>query len=410
MTLLDCLISAGESLRANLLRSALTALGIIIGVGAVIAMVSVGAGAENRVETLIKRLGSNLLIVVNGTRRVAGVRRARGFHLSLTVEDAKALGQELDSIVVAAAEVRGTGQIVFGNLNWETTLRGVTPEYFVAREWDLADGRLISDADVRSGSKVALLGGTLVKELFGGTSPLGQIIRIKRVPFTVIGVLGEKGQTSWGRDLDDVLFLPLSTAKKRVLGGRQVRGNLVRNITVKAVSAEMVPTAEKDVIDLLRRRHKIGPSQADDFYIRNLAQFMDARAQSSRVMSTMLASVAGISLLVGGIGIMNIMLVSVTERTREIGLRIAVGARRRDIMMQFVTEAVALALIGGLMGIALGIGGSIMVARMAEWPVIIGVEAIVIAAVFSAAIGIFFGYYPARKAARLDPIEALRQE
>jgi putative ABC transport system permease protein len=250
----------------------------------------------------------------------------------------------------------------------------------------------------------------LVKELFGGTSPLGQVIRIKRVPFTVIGVLGEKGQTSWGRDLDDVLFLPLSTAKKRVLGGRQVRGNLVRNITVKAVSAEMVPRAEKDVIDLLRRRHRIGPSQPDDFYIRNLAQFMDARAQSSRVMSTMLASVAGISLLVGGIGIMNIMLVSVTERTREIGLRIAVGARRRDIMMQFVTEAVALALIGGLMGIALGIGGSIMVARMAEWPVIIGLEAIVIAAVFSASIGIFFGYYPARKAARLDPIEALRQE
>ena len=410
MRLVDCFVSAAESLRANLLRSALTALGIIIGVGAVIAMVAVGEGAENRVESVIKRLGSNLLIVSNGTRRTGGARSASGTRLSLTQEDANALGRELESVQVAAAEVRGTGQIVFGNSNWSTTLSGVTPEYFEAREWDLAEGRLITDADVRSGGKVAVVGLTLVKELYGGTSPLGQVIRIMRVPFTVVGVLGEKGQTAWGRDLDDVLFLPLTTAKKRVLGGRQVRGDLVRNITVKAASAELVAAAEKDVTELLRRRHKIGPSQADDFYIRNLAQFLDARAQSSRVMSTMLASVAGISLLVGGIGIMNIMLVSVTERTREIGLRIAVGARRRDIMMQFVTEAVALSAIGGLIGIGLGIGGSIVVAQMAEWPVIIGLDAIVIAAVFSAAIGIFFGYYPARKAARLDPIEALRQE
>ncbi len=409
MRLSDCVFSAAESLRANLLRSALTALGIIIGVGAVIAMVAVGRGAENQVETVIKRLGSNVLIVANGTRRTAGVR-STGNKLTLTEEDARALSRELASVQVAAGEVRETGQIVFGNSNWFTTFLGVMPEYFEARDWELAEGRFINAEDDRTVAKVALVGETIVKEMFGGTSPLGQVIRIQRVPFTVIGVLSEKGQTTWGRDLDDVVFIPMSTAKQRVLGGRKVHGDLVRNITVKAASAAQVATAEKEIGELLRRRHKLGPDQQDDFNIRNLAQIMDARAQSSRVMSMMLASVAGISLLVGGIGIMNIMLVSVTERTREIGLRIAVGARRRDIMMQFVTEALSLSLIGGAIGVALGIGGSVLVANLADWPVIIGPEAVVIAAVFSATIGVFFGYYPARKAARLDPIEALRQE
>jgi putative ABC transport system permease protein len=409
MRLVDCIASAAESLRANLLRSALTALGIIIGVGAVIAMVAVGAGAENQVETVIKRLGSNILIVANGTRRTAGVR-STGTRPSLTEDDARALGRELASVQVAAGEVRETGQIVFGNSNWFTTFLGVMPEYFETRDWDLAEGRLFGAEDDRTAGKVAVIGRTIVKELFGGTSPVGQTIRIQRVPFTIVGVLAEKGQTAWGRDLDDVVFVPMNTAKQRVLGGRKVQGDLVRNITVKAASADLVATAEKEVAELLRRRHRLTPGEADDFYIRNLAQVMDARAQSSRVMSMMLASVAGISLLVGGIGIMNIMLVSVTERTREIGLRIAVGARRRDIMMQFVAEALSLSLIGGAIGVAIGIGGSILVARVADWPVIIGPEAVVIAAAFSAAIGVFFGYYPARKAARLDPIEALRQE
>jgi len=410
VTPLDSLLAAADSLRANLLRSALTALGIIIGVAAVIAMVAVGAGAEYRVETLIRNLGSNILIVLNGSRTAGGRRIGRGSRFTLTEQDAAALAREIPAVQVAAGAVGGSGQVVFGNTNWFTTLRGVTLDYFVARNWTVADGRNMTPAETRSAAKVALLGTSVVKELFGETSPVGQTIRIQRVPFKVIGVLGTKGQTPWGIDQDDVIFLPLSTAKKRVLGGRRVRGNLIGNITVKAASAGAVASVERDVTELLRRRHKLAPNQQDDFFIRNVAQAMEARAESSRVMSSLLASVAGISLLVGGIGIMNIMLVSVTERTREIGLRIAVGAKRRDIMLQFVIEALSLSMIGGLAGIGLGIGGSMVISRFADWPVLIGPEAVLVAALFSGAVGLFFGYYPARKAARLDPIEALRQE
>ena len=410
MSPLDSIRSALDALRANVLRSVLTALGIIIGVAAVIAMVAVGAGAEYRVQSVIRNLGSNIIIVLNGTRTSSGVQSGSGTRFSLTEDDAAALQTEIDVVQVAAGTVRGGGQVVFGHTNWFTTLYGVTQEYFEARNWVVDRGRNITAGEIRSAAKVALIGETVVRELFGGQNPIGQMFRIRRVPFSVIGVLGEKGQTPFGSDQDDVIFIPLSTAKKRVLGGRRVRGNLVGAITVKAVSADLVVDAEREVKELLRQRHKIRPGQADDFFTRNISQILEARRESSRIMSLLLASVAGISLLVGGIGIMNIMLVSVTERTREIGLRMAIGAQSRDIMVQFVTEAVCLSVIGGVVGMTLGLIGSAVIARFAGWPMLVGAEAIVIAIAFSGAVGVFFGYYPARKAARLDPIEALRHE
>ena len=410
MTPLDCMWAATDSLCTNPLRSALTALGIIVGVAAVVAKVAVGAGAEHRIEAAIHNIGSNLLVVGNGSRTASGQQIGRGKWLTLTEQDAAALAQEIPSVQVAAGSVAGTGQVVFGNKNWATTLRGVTPDYFLARNWTVVKGRHMTPAEQRSAAKVALLGKSVVDALFGGTAPIGQTIRIKRVPFTVIGEMGEKGPSPWGGHQDDVVFMPLSTAKKRVFGGRQLRGDLLGQITVKTVSADAVKAVESEVKELLRRRHKLMSNELDDFFVSNVAEVMEARVESSRVMSNLLASVAGISLLVGGIGIMNIMLVSVTERTREIGLRMAVGAKRGDIMMQFVIESLLLSMIGGLVGIALGIGGSMAISHFAEWPVLIGFETVLIAALFSATVGIFFGYYPARKAARLDPIEALRQE
>ncbi len=410
MNAVDSVRSALEALRANILRSVLTALGIIIGVAVVITMIGVGAGAEHRVQSVIRSLGSNILIVLNGARTSGGVRSGSGTRISLTEEDAAALQNEIDIVAVAAGTVRGGGQIVFGNANWFTTIYGVTREYFEARNWVVARGRNITAGEIRSAAKVALVGGTVVRELFTGGDPIGETIRVRRVPFTVVGVLGEKGQTPFGSDQDDVIFLPLSTAKKRVLGGRRVRGNLVSAITVKTVGAEFVAEAEREVKTLLRRRHGLRPGQPDDFYIRNISQILEARRESSVIMSVLLAAVASISLLVGGIGIMNIMLVSVTERTREIGLRMAVGARSRDVMAQFVIESVTLSVIGGLVGMVLGYAGSVAIAHFAGWPVLVGVEAIVAAIGFSAAVGVFFGYYPARRAARLDPILALRHE
>ena len=410
MSARDCLLSAVDALRANALRSVLTALGIIIGVAAVIAMISVGAGAEHRVRSVIANLGSNILIVLNGSRTSGGVRSGSGTRFSLTEDDAAAINNEIDVVQVAAGTARGGAQAVFGNANWFTTVYGVTREYFEARNWVVAGGRAITPSELRSAAKVALVGGTVVRELFAGADPIGRTMRIRRVPFTVIGVLGEKGQTPFGSDQDDVVFVPLSTAKKRVLGGRRVRGDLVGSITVKAVSAELVADAEREVVELLRRRHRLRPGQPDDFFVRNVSQMLEARLESSRVMSLLLASVAGISLLVGGIGIMNIMLVSVTERTREIGLRMALGARGSDIMAQFVIEAVTLSVIGGLAGMAIGFAGSAAIAQAAEWPMLVGAEAVAAAIGFSAAVGVFFGWYPARKAARLDPILALRRE
>ncbi len=410
LTYLDSLRDALRALRVNVMRSVLTTLGIIIGVAAVIIMVSVGAGAEARVAELIHSLGSNLIIILPGTTTAGGIRLGSGTLPTITEDDASAIQRDVPGVQVTASSVRGVGQVVYGNLNWSTVVFGITPEYLQAREWELAEGRDFTADEVKGAAKVVLLGTTVVKNLFPDQSPIGQVIRIKRVPFEVIGVLKAKGQSMVGQDQDDTIFIPLSTARQRVLGGRALSGRLVGSIIVKVREAGLVSGVESQVRELLRQRHRLRPGQEDDFFIRNLSQVLETRAESSRAMSLLLAAVASVSLIVGGIGIMNIMLVSVTERTREIGLRMAVGARRKDILAQFLIEAITLSMIGGLIGIGLGVGGSLTVHVVAEWPMIIEAASIVLAFAFSAAVGIFFGFYPARKASRLDPIEALRYE
>jgi putative ABC transport system permease protein len=410
MTYADCVRASITALRANLLRSILTSLGIIIGISSVIAMVAIGAGAESRVKQSIESLGSNIMIVLNGSRTTGGARGGTGSNITLTEEDALALQREVPSVEVAAPSVQGRFQIVAGNSNWSTSVLGVTEEYLIARNWEIAQGRAFGDMEYRSAGKVILIGSSVAEKLFPDEDPIGKIIRINKVPVQVVGVLATKGQTPFGHDQDDTAFIPMSTAKKRVLGGRWVKSNLVSQITVKVREAENVSTAEEQVTELLRQRHRIGQGAQDDFRIRNISQFLAARAESTRVMGILLASVAAISLIVGGIGIMNIMLVSVTERTREIGLRMALGARRRDILTQFVIEAITLSLLGGLIGVALGIGGSHLIAETGDWPVLIEPQAIMMAVGFSAAVGVFFGFYPARKASKLDPIDALRYE
>jgi len=401
---------AVRSLRVNKLRSALTMLGIIIGVGAVIAMIAVGAGAQARVAEQIQSLGANLIIVLSGSTNAAGVRLGMGSQLTITEDDAAAIAREIPAVQVAAPSTRGNAQVVYGNLNWATGILGMTPEYFEARDWEVIEGRPIGSEDVDGAVKVALLGQTTALNLFGDADPLGQIIRIKKVPFTVIGLLDRKGQNSWGQDQDDIILIPLTTAKKKVLGASQANARAIGGISVKVRPDEDMAEAEEQIRALLRQRHRLQPSQDDDFWLRNLSELVRTQEESSRVMTYLLAAIASVSLLVGGIGIMNIMLVSVTERTREIGLRMAVGARGRDILTQFLVEAVTLSLIGGIIGIAVGLGGSHAISYFAEWRTLISAESIVIAFGFAAAIGVFFGFYPARKAARLDPIEALRYE
>ena len=399
-----------RALRVNMLRSVLTMLGIIIGVGAVIAMVGVGAGAQARVAEQIQSLGSNLIIVLSGSTTQGGIRLGQGSQLTITEEDSAAIAREVPAVQASAPSMRGSAQVVYGNLNWATGIQGVTPDYSEAREWGIVSGRFVTSEDVDGATKVALLGQTTAQNLFGDSDPLGQIIRIKKVPFTVVGVLDRKGQNSWGQDQDDIVLIPLSTAKKKVLGVSQANARSVGAISVKIRPAESMSDAEDQMRGLLRQRHRLQPYQDDDFTIRNLSEILQTQEESSKVMTYLLAAIASVSLLVGGIGIMNIMLVSVTERTREIGLRMAVGARGRDILMQFLVEAVTLSLIGGVIGIVLGVGGTQAISQFAEWRTQLPVEAIMMAFGFSAAIGIFFGFYPARKAAQLDPIEALRYE
>jgi len=410
MTYGDCIRASITALKANLLRSILTSLGIIIGISSVIAMVAIGAGAESRVKESIESLGSNIMIVLNGSRTTGGARGGTGSNITLTEEDAAALQRDVASVEVAAPSVQGRFQLVFGNTNWSTNIHGITEEYMTARNWQVDQGRGFNDTEYRSAGKVALIGATVAEKLFPGEDPIGKVIRINKVPVQIVGVLAAKGQTPFGQDQDDTAFIPITTAKKRVLGGRWVKSNLVSQITVKVRDAQDVAEAEREVTTLLRQRHRIPEGGQDDFNIRNISQFLAARAESTRVMGILLASVAAISLVVGGIGIMNIMLVSVTERTREIGLRMALGARRRDILTQFVVEAITLSLLGGLIGVALGIGGSHLIAQTGDWPVLIEPQAIMMAVGFSAAVGVFFGFYPARKASKLDPIDALRYE
>ena len=410
MSLWQSVRIAGRALRVNKLRSVLTMLGIIIGVAAVIAMVGVGSGAKARVAEQIQSLGSNLIIVLSGSVTSSGIRLGTGSQLTISEDDAAAIAREVPLVQVASPAVRGTAQVVYGNLNWATVIQGVTPDYFEARDWPLTDGRGINPEDVEGATKIALVGQTTALNLFGESEPLGQIIRIKKVPFTVVGVLSRKGQNSWGQDQDDVIMIPISTAKKKVLGVSQANPRSVGSISVKVRPDEDMAEAESQIRALLRQRHRLQPFQDDDFWLRNLSEVLQAQEEQQQVMSYLLAAIASVSLLIGGIGIMNIMLVSVTERTREIGLRMAVGARRRHILLQFLIEAVTLSLIGGIIGIALGLSGSRAISYFAEWRTLVAPESIVIAFGFAAGIGIFFGFYPARKASRLDPIEALRYE
>ncbi len=400
---------AVRALRVNKLRSALTMLGIVIGVGAVITMVAVGSGAQARVAEQIQSLGSNMIIVLPGNITFGGVRLGTGSQITITEDDAWAIQREIPLVEVAAPSSRGGGQVVFGNLNWWTTILGVTPEYFPARDWDVVQGRTINQEEVDGASKVVLVGQTVVKNLFGDTDPIGQVIRVKKVPFTVVGVLDSKGQTTWGQDQDDQILIPLSTAKRKVIGS-PTNARAVGSISVKVREADTMKQAEEEIRQLLRQRHRLQPHQDDDFWLRNLAEVLQSQEASSKVLTMLLAAIASVSLLVGGIGIMNIMLVSVTERTREIGLRMAVGARGRDILTQFLVEAVTLSLIGGVIGIGVGLTGSYTIAYLAEWRTLLQPQAIILAFGFAAAVGIFFGFYPARKAAGLNPIEALRYE
>src|SRR5262245_44364292 len=410
MTLWASTRIAVRALRVNKLRSALTMLGIVIGVGAVITMVAVGAGAQARVAEQIQSLGSNLIVVLSGSVTSSGVRLGSGSQLTITEDDAWAIQREIPLVEAAAPTMRGGAQIVYGNLNWATSIQGVTPEYFAARDWAVVSGRTFSQEDVDGATKVALLGQTVTFNLFGDTDPVDQVIRIKNVPFTVVGVLDRKGQTTYGQDQDDTILIPLSTAKKKVVGTSQANAKAVGSISVKVRQASMMGAAEQEIRALLRQRHRLQSYQDDDFWIRNLAEVLQSQEESSQVLTMLLAAIASVSLIVGGIGIMNIMLVSVTERTREIGLRMAVGARGRDILTQFLVEAVTLSLIGGLIGIAFGLLGTYAIAYFAEWSTLIDPRAIVVAFGFAAAVGIFFGFYPARKAASLNPIDALRYE
>lgn len=403
--LLMTLRIAQRALARNKLRSFLTMLGIIIGVGAVIAMVAIGEGAKALVRAQIASLGTNVLVILPGTVTQGGVRTGFGGVRTLSDSDAKAIMEEIPSVALASPALRQVNQIVAGNLNWSTVVQGVAPEFQQIRDWQAEDGRFINQADVDSAAKVALIGKSVADNLFGNEDPIDAVIRIRKIPFRVIGVLGAKGQTGQGTDQDDVVMIPYTTMQKRIM-----RITHVQSIVVSAVSAEKTQDAQQQITSLLRQRHRIQPDQDDDFFIRNLSDIAEAASNSAKVMAILLGSIASVSLLVGGIGIMNIMLVSVTERTREIGIRMAVGARSRDIMYQFLVEAVVMAASGGLIGILLGIGSSTVLNRVAQWPTLISPEIVALAFFFSAAVGVFFGFYPAQKAAHLDPIEALRYE
>ncbi len=397
-----------RALRVNKMRSFLTMLGIIIGIAAVIAMVAIGSGASKMISDQIASIGSNLLLVIPGSVTSGGMRTGTGGTPTLTYDDAKAIKAECPSVAAVAPTVRGSAQVVFGNQNWSTIVMGVTPEMLTVRDWPLVEGRNLSQSDVDGATKNCLIGQTVVENLFGSTDPVGKIIRIKKIPFTVVGLLEHKGQSPQGQDQDDVIYIPLSTAQRKVFGSQFP--NSVGAMMIQAENGEVLKKAEEEVTALLDQRHRIGPSRERDYSVRNLSEILAVSEQSSKVMSLLLGAVASISLVVGGIGIMNIMLVSVTERTREIGIRMAIGAKQRDILLQFLTEAVLLTTCGGLIGMGLGVAGAMAVARVMGWPTLVSTEAIVIAVVFSAAVGIFFGFYPAKKAAAMNPIEALRYE
>jgi putative ABC transport system permease protein len=397
-----------RALWVNKMRSALTMLGIIIGVSAVIIMLAVGTGISQKISGQISSIGSNLIIVVPGSSTQGGIRMGGGSQSTLTKDDADAIARECSAVSAVAPEHHGAAQVVYRNQNWSTSIQGTTPGFLQVKDLGLTAGRNMTDQDLRNATKVCLMGQTVVDNLFGSIDPIGQIIRIKKIPFTVIGVLASKGQSLGGQDQDDTILIPLTTAQKKIFG-TTIPG-MVRTIMVKARSEEDLPIAERQVNDLLRQRHRIGLNKEDDFTVRNLTQILEMAEQTTNALTLLLGAIASVSLLVGGIGIMNIMLVSVTERTREIGIRMAVGAKTWDIRIQFIIEALTLSMIGGITGIIIGSGGSVILSTVFEYPSVVSLLSILLSFSFSGLVGIFFGFYPAYKASLLNPIDALRFE
>jgi putative ABC transport system permease protein len=407
MNLLMIIRVAFRALVRNKMRAALTMLGIIIGVAAVIAMVSIGQGASASVQAQIESIGTNLLFVSAGAQNVGGVRSGTGDSgtNTLTVEDLDAIKREVPSVSMVTPAVNARSQLVAGNMNWNTSVQGVSEQYPDIRKWTVQSGAFFTDADVRTAARVIVIGASIGDNLFPGTDPVGQTVRVANLPFRVVGVMARKGQDQQGRDQDDIAFAPYTTVQKKVLGSPRVQ-----IAYVSAISQDATYTAQSQIGDLLRQRHKLTSNEPDDFTVRNMTDVAEAANETSKTMTILLACIAGVSLLVGGIGIMNIMLVSVTERTREIGIRMAIGARSSAVRSQFLIESIVLSLTGGTVGILLGIGLSLAIPAMLGWPTLVSMMAIVGSVLFSVAVGIFFGYYPARKAAALDPIEALRYE
>ncbi len=409
MSIFQTLRVALRALLRNKIRSFLTTLGIIIGVGAVITMVAIGEGAKANIEETFAAMGSNLLIVQPGTTNAGGARGGNGSGSTLTWDDWRAMQSEIATVRYAAPVLRTSAQVMSEDQNWTTQVQGTSPDYFAIRNWPVSRGAPLTDGDIETGTKVAVLGQTVVDKLFGENSdPIGSVVRIKNIPFQVVGVLARKGQSAMGQDYDDAVYVPYSTFGSKIQGG--LHNYLSGTIYVGATSQGDTARAESQISNLLRDRHHLAFGSDDDFFVRNLTELANSQAQGTKTMTWLLSCIAGVSLLVGGIGIMNIMLVSVTERTREIGLRMAVGAKPRNILLQFLVEALSLSTLGGIMGIAIGIGAARIVGSKLGWPILIRPDVIVISVAFSAAVGVIFGLYPAWKASQLDPIDALRYE
>ena len=405
MTPLATLNLALRALQRNKMRSTLTMLGIVIGVGAVVAMVGIGNGAKSQVEAQIATLGQNVILIFPGSVATGGVQSGSGGVGTLKLEDAKAIADEVPDVLAVSPGMRTSSQLGYGNQNWATSVTGESPEYFEIRQWDIVSGAGFTEQDVRSATKVAVIGETVARQLFGEENPVGLIMRVRNVPFQVIGVLRPKGTSVMGTDQDDIVIVPYTTVMKRLSGTTNLR-----MISVQCSSEDRTTTVVQNITDLLRQRHHLGPDRENDFMVRSQQEIAEMATATSRVLRLLLGAIASVSLIVGGIGIMNIMLVSVTERTREIGIRIALGAHGSDILSQFLIEAVTLSSLGGILGILIGLGTSSLLSRFAGWPTLTSVDAIIVAFLFSAAVGVFFGLYPAKKAAALDPIDALRYE
>jgi len=398
------------ALKVNALRSFLAMLGVIIGVASVIVMVSVATGAGQAIEDRIKALGTNVLVVMPGSFTSGGRRAGEGTAVSLSEADIAAIRTKVPNVSAAAGTVSGSAPLVVGDANWTTSVTGVNEDFLEVRDWPVAEGRSFTEAELRSGAKVAILGATTARELFGTVPVIGEQVRIKNVPFTVIGVLTTKGQSGWGGDQDDTALVPLATARRRLFGAEQTVADNLRSIMVEVSSAGEMNEAQEEIETLLRERRHVRTGGPDDFQVRNMAEFIRARSETQSILSLLLGATAAISLVVGGIGIMNIMLVSVTERTKEIGLRMAVGARRRDILSQFLIEAVTLCVTGGLIGLTIGGSAALAMSIWGEWPIALSPSLVVIALVSAGLVGVFFGYYPARRASLMNPIDALRYE